>query len=185
MNAASAGIVLSVSSGCARVKVTGVFNPYDTFEVGDIIGGTIDLSCRPLRPVFNAGDEVLFQYYPGRTDECPAYRQCVDASCVGIDDACRKACTDSTLGVCTDPAAWSLQTGRFSALVRHGENVAFHFAGQDREASISELTSQQCWADHFEILKEPGAAAAWQQDLQRAEPDPSYDPVQCFQADEQ
>lgn len=179
MGAGAAGTVLSMSEACVRVQVTEVYNPYGTYEVGDVLGGILDLACRRSEPV-RAGDQVLFQYDPGRTDECPAYRQCVNASCRAIDDACRMACLDSTLGVCTDPKAWSLQTGRFSALLLRGEKVAFHFAGEDREATISELTTPQCWTEHFELLKEPGAAAAWQLDQQRDTPDPSHEGVECF-----
>jgi hypothetical protein len=185
MTAASAGTVLSMGDGCVQVQVTGVYNPYDRFEVGDVIGGTLDLACRQSAPV-HAGDQVLFQYYPGRTDECPAYRQCVTASCVGIDDACRKACMEQTLGNCTDPAAWSQQTGRFSALLRQGDDVSFHFAGKDRKATVGELTANpQCWVDHFGILNEPGALAAYRQDEERAAPDASYDPEECFEPQEQ
>jgi hypothetical protein len=142
MSAASAGVVLSMTEGCARVAVTAVYDSRAAFEVGDELSGEFHLAC-PLSQPAHAGDAVLFQYSP-------------------------------------DPAG-----GHFSALVVHGETVSFHFAGREREASIAELTVPRCWNDQFAILNEPGATAAWARDQQLDSSEPSHDPVQCFQSDQQ
>jgi hypothetical protein len=182
MNAASRGKVRSLADGCAQVEVTETFAPNRPFEVGDVLGGTLDVACRGSQPIA-VGDDVLFAYYPGGTDECPAVRQCYEANCVwqGVEDACRQACRDSTAETCASvgPLAWSLQTGRFLALKAQGDNVSFYFAGEEREASVGELTVPACWYEHFALLNAYGKARDPR--LENLE-DASYDPIQCFQA---
>ncbi len=173
MSVAAAGTVLSLAGDCIELEVTDVYAPRDDFAVGDVLGGVYDLAC-PGSPAVSAGDRVLFQYSPGSA-ECPAYRRCVDAACSTGDAACRAACSASTLADC---AAWPLETGWISVLVARGETVRFHFVGQDREASIGELTRPQCFPEHYALLSEPGGRAAWLED-QRTATDPSYDAAQA------
>src|SRR5262245_39605042 len=57
ITAASAGTVLSIGEGCARVQVTEVYDPSAMFEAGDVLGGIFELACRPGLPVA-AGAQV-------------------------------------------------------------------------------------------------------------------------------
>jgi hypothetical protein len=182
MNAASVGKVLSLGDGCAQVQVIETFDRYRKFEVGDVIGGILDVACRGSDPIA-VGDDVLFQYYPGPSDECPAVRQCYEADCVwrGVEDACRQACRDSSAETCASvgPLAWSLQTGRFSALKAQAGSVSFYFAGEEREASVAELTVPMCQTEHFALLDAYGRVRDPR--LENIE-DASYDPISCFRA---
>lgn len=184
MNAASVGKVLSLGDGCAQVEVIETFDRYRKFEVGDVIGGIIDVACRGSEPIA-VGDDVLFQYYPGPGDECPAVRQCYEANCPwrGVEDDCRQACRDANAETCASvgPLAWSLQTGSFSALKAQGDSVSFYFAGEEREASVTELTVPMCQTEHFALLDAYGRARDPRLDTIVAA-DASYDPISCFRA---
>jgi hypothetical protein len=147
------GEVLEPQGPCSRVRVLDTFDVFPNLAVGEVLGGVLHPACSGSEPI-GAGDQILFQYFPpSGADECPERSACWQ-TCTEATPECGKACASATAEVCADDVALAHQTGSFSALTVRDDRVRFHFAGQDRAASIDEVLDYTCSNEHQRILDE-------------------------------